>query len=902
MKSIRKNLLVSLVLFMGLGISVAGASYFSPNLLSNHPFLKELVEKFVDYQENNAEDKVYLHLDKKFYEPGEDIWFNAYVRDAQTFKPSEKSGVVYVEFLNPKGSPEGKLTLIAQDGKAAGDFHLPEELKGGLYKIKAYTKWQENTNTFFEREITIQKSVLPNLNMELNFDRKAYGIGEKVDATIDLNTLTNQPLAHHLFNYVVSLDGNVIKKGESKTSDAGRSNLQFKLPKNLETNDGLLNIMFQYKGQTESISRSIPIVLGNIDLQFYPEGGELIEGMICGVGFKGLNEFGKPADIKGNIIDQNDKVVATFDSYHQGMGKFELAPQAGVKYFAKITSPANINKTYELPTTIKKGYTLKMHNQNANNIDLEIVSSEKEELFLVAQSRNQIYYSKDIQAHTGINRVMIPTTDFPIGIVQLTLFDSKKIARAERLVFANQDKKLNIKVKTDKEKYLPREKVDMTLEVTDERGIPMPGNFSLAVVDDKLLTFADDKQGHILSHMLLESDLQGEIVEPNFYFDNENDPKRLKPETNRGEALDHLLMTQGWRKFAWEEVLDGKYAAYATAGERTNIAGAILGAQGQPLSGATVELVGQNKKQITNRKGEFDINDWKLYQSVAIQVSTPDYYPVTTTLQDYNSNLVLKMFKKRVITGVVKNKQNQKLPYMQVVAEGVPAIATDAKGEFTITIPENIKDLTIYGGGYGSEIVSLKENVNQVKVVMEYVSIKTTSAHRNDIPRVANQKAGWGKNKKGVRRNVPVFDVNVEELREEPMPAPAPDPVAVQEEEEIEGVEVEKLVEKKADKEQQLLEDGEVEDEIAGDEWNDLGVDGLAMEDVGIRLPKGRSAFGRGQGVATRYNRVRQFPVINYEKSKVPAVRTDFRKTIYWNPNVVVGKDGKANLTCAGFL
>ena len=101
----------------------------------------------------------------------------------------------------------------------------------------------------------------------------------------------------------------------------------------------------------------------------------------------------------------------------------------------------------------------------------------------------------------------------------------------------------------------------MDLTVTDENGMPMAANLSLAVVDDKLLTFADDKQGHIFSHMLLEADLVGKIEEPNFYFDKEDDATRLKLEVSRTQALDHLLMTQGWRKFNWQEVMEGNYTA-----------------------------------------------------------------------------------------------------------------------------------------------------------------------------------------------------------------------------------------------------------------------------------------------------------------------------------------------------
>ncbi|MBL4650978.1 MAG: hypothetical protein JKY03_14700 [Aureispira sp.] len=157
MKSIQQKLIVSFLVFMGLGIGLASAVYYQPNLLSNHPFLKDLAQKLALYQEQTTEDKVYLQFDKTFYEPGESIWFTAYVRDAQTFEASRKSAVVYVAFLNPKGSVEQELTLIAQEGHAAGTFSLPEDLKGGLYTVKAYTKWQNNTETFLSVKLPSKK-------------------------------------------------------------------------------------------------------------------------------------------------------------------------------------------------------------------------------------------------------------------------------------------------------------------------------------------------------------------------------------------------------------------------------------------------------------------------------------------------------------------------------------------------------------------------------------------------------------------------------------------------------------------------------------------------------------------------------------------------------------------------
>jgi hypothetical protein len=878
MKSIQQKLIASVLVFMVLGIGLASAVYYQPNLLSNHPFLKDLAQKLALYQEQTAEDKVYLQFDKTFYEPGESIWFTAYVRDAQTFEASSKSGVVYVEFLNPKGSMEQELTLIAQQGHAAGTFSLPEDLKGGLYTIKAYTKWQNNTKIFFEREITIQKAVLPNLNMKLNFNRKVYGVGATVEATLDLNTLTKEALAAHPFNYVVNLDGEKVKEGNGTTDDLGRAYLQFKLPQKLSTNDGLLNVLLEYKGQTESISRSIPIVLGNIDLAFYPEGGELIEGMLCGLGFKALNEFGKPADVSGNIVDVSGKTVATFDSYHQGMGKLEFAPQKGQQYFAQITSPANIDKKYPLPVALQEGYALTISEQSLTGINLEVLSSKEEALYVVVQSRQKVQFSKAIEGKVGLNALSIPTQNFPVGITQITLFDKDKIAKAERLVFVNPNKQLNIEVITNKEKYLPREKVNMTVKVSNELGQPVSGNFSLAVVDDKLLTFADDKQGHLLSYMLLESDLKGELVEPNFYFDNEKDATRLKPEVSRKEALDHLMLTQGWRKFTWKEIAAESYQKPSEAGELAKIGGTVLGEDGQPVSGVAIELVGTDKKMVTDKNGNFAINDWKLYESVNLRAESEIYYPVLTAIRDYDNKLSLQVFKKRTITGIVKNKEKEAIVNIIVQVPGLERTRTNDKGEFSLTIPSNIHKLQIFGGGYSTSYVELKENEEAIAVVLDIERIYPTRA-RADFAERGEVRA------LDAPRNEVVFADDMMP----PPPAPPANKVVL-----VNVNDKEIIVEDLVKEVEVVVEDEEIEEELA----EMVEADFEEMLEMEPRKMKKEIDPRRlvPQITTTRYQRVRVFPVVEYGNRPASSIRTDFRSTVYWNPSVSVGADGTANV------
>lgn len=555
-------------------------------------FQKELARKLWAYNQQYAPEKVYLQFDKKFFKPGDAIWFNAFLRDANSLKASKQSDLLYVELIAPNGNVQKKLTLNAKNGVAAGDFQLEKEAPGGMYKIKAYTNWQRNFEAAFERDIQVQASVLPNLRMELDFIRKAYGAGDQVETKLDFKTLENKALSHYDFSATASLDGQQFTTFNGSTDAKGHARISFQLPKVLKTNDGLLNVRIQYNGQTESIARAIPIILNKVDLQFFPEGGDLVAGVDSKIAFKAINEFGKPADVEGAIFNSRNEVVANFKSYHEGMGAFDLNAKKAENYTAKITKPKGITELYKLPESMPNGYALKIIENKKEGLKVQVTSTITEDLTLALRAGGKVVHSTPISIKAdnqqpATNNQQLTTNNIQPGIAQITLFDSKGIPRAERLVFLNPDKKLNVEITTDKEKYQPREKVSMNIKVTDERDMPMPGQFSLAVADDKLLSFADDKQGNILAYLFLESELKGKIEEPNFYFE----PKEKHPDKDQLLALDYLLLTQGWRRFAWEEVLMKQpIANLEFAEERAIIAGQILDIEGKPLSNMKVKL------------------------------------------------------------------------------------------------------------------------------------------------------------------------------------------------------------------------------------------------------------------------------------------------------------------------
>ncbi len=177
------NKKLSLLSVVG-AIGISTLAYVTPNsyyhAAMENDFIKGLKEKLALFNKNAPQDRVYLQLDKPMYEPGDDIWISAYIRDGISMKASDKSDIIHVELVNPKGTVEKVITLIARNGKAAGDFNIDKEALGGMYKIRAYTKWMKNegTDNAFVKDLQVQEVILPNLKMKLDFERKAFGAGD----------------------------------------------------------------------------------------------------------------------------------------------------------------------------------------------------------------------------------------------------------------------------------------------------------------------------------------------------------------------------------------------------------------------------------------------------------------------------------------------------------------------------------------------------------------------------------------------------------------------------------------------------------------------------------------------------------------------------------------------------
>lgn len=512
-----------------IALALAGCSAeAAPSQLQPNPKLDKLATAAAGATQTT---RTYIQTDKPLYQPGETIWFRADLRPTKTFVPDGPPTGITMQLLSPRGAVVATKRLLAQAGVGRNDFALPSEIEGGEYTLNLIGDRGEHDT----KKVIVNTYEAPRVMKKLDMLRKAYGEGDEVSASLELTATGGAPLANHKYTAVATVDDREIARFDGTTDGAGKATVKTKLPLHIARGDGLLSILVEDGGVTESIQRRIPITLATMQLGVFPEGGDLVTGLASRVYVMAKTPLGKPADIEGRIVDDQGHAAGTFKTVHDGMGYFALTPAQGRTYKVEITKPVGITTVATVPTAKATGCVL-----HAPSSRIEVTCTTAKLLGVEATLRESRLTggSFDVKANT-------PTLiDLPLGAVQgpvrVTIYDGESPI-AERLVYQGLGGGLKVSLAPDKKQYAPRDPVAMHVHTTDANGHPVKASVAVAVVDDTVLSFADDKSARILAHMLLEPELGADpIEEPNYYFSD-------KPDA--AAAMDSLLATRGYRRF-----------------------------------------------------------------------------------------------------------------------------------------------------------------------------------------------------------------------------------------------------------------------------------------------------------------------------------------------------------------
>ena len=271
----------------------------------------------------------------------------------------------------------------------------------------------------------------------------------------------------------------------------------------------------------------------------FPEGGNLIYGVNSVVAFKATYGNGLPEDVAGKVLEDG-KQIAEIQCLHDGMGQFSVMPQLGRKYKVVLSD----GRTIPFPKIEDNGLSLKLVRNNQSGIILLVSAPDSaSNSFKIVAKLNGMPCGGAEGTVRGQQFVRLPKTLFPFqGITEITLQNADGQPVAERLVYVNPDACLNITATTNEERYFCRDTGTVRLQVTDSAGRPIQAELAVSIFDKAYLY----QPGHenILSHCYLSEQIRGNIFNPTYYFDTQND--------DRLQALDLLLMTQGWRRYVWD--------------------------------------------------------------------------------------------------------------------------------------------------------------------------------------------------------------------------------------------------------------------------------------------------------------------------------------------------------------
>lgn len=364
-------------------------------------------------------------------------------------------------------------------------------------------------------------------------------------------------------------------------------------------------------------------------VDFFPEGGSLIENVASIIGFKAVDSEGKPIDVKGEVYDSDNELVASFLSPHDGMGKFQMLPISGKNYYAKIKILAGAELRVALPKVTTNGYLISFRAFKGRNIisintnEATLAQNPNAALTVVCNAKG-ISYLESTQTLTATTLSFeLPRDKAPEGISQITLFDSNNKPQSERLVYVEKDPDLDVQLVADKANYKPNEKATINVSSKSKLGVAKSASFSMSVTDMNGVIEDKEYGTTISSYFLMESDIRGKVYNPGYYFDVAN-VKRL-------DHLDDLLLTQGWRDFLWKTMPKVNDTKNYIAEKGINISGKVKQLFGDKTKeNYTIGLVLLNLKHINTFKtttdsiGKFKFENLKFSEKMQMTVSSKD--------------------------------------------------------------------------------------------------------------------------------------------------------------------------------------------------------------------------------------------------------------------------------------
>ena len=279
-----------------------------------------------------------------------------------------------------------------------------------------------------------------------------------------------------------------------------------------------------------------------LEVIFLPEGGTFVSGLSQRIGFNATDLRGEPVYIKGLLKNKTGTILDTLESGLYGPGQFLCVPEHGM--YLELINKEEKGKVWPLPDPLNKGICISVKPVDNRSFVVEIQSTDYDgDSITVAGTMNATsIFSQELLLDKK-QRVVVRTDQLLPGLAQITLFDKKLRPLAERMFYINADKRLKFNIRTEKDVYEPGTETNLSVSVTDGKGNPVEGNFSISVID----SMSGHDEGIFIPG-----------IEYTYNYNNrfsKNLPSKVLVkglENLDKDDLDLILMVYGWTKYNWD--------------------------------------------------------------------------------------------------------------------------------------------------------------------------------------------------------------------------------------------------------------------------------------------------------------------------------------------------------------
>lgn len=298
----------------------------------------------------------------------------------------------------------------------------------------------------------------------------------------------------------------------------------------------------------------------NWSVKAFPEGGTFINGMPTKFAVRVSSDTFLPESWTGKIIDTQNPTAAitTFTSFDKNVASFKITPSLGKKYQAIIQDNTGKKQTIDLPQVASSGLNLEVSSSKEGiKYSLKGVNLKQQlqNYKIIGTINNHLAYKANIAQLTNEASSLIPTkiSNGSNGILQLAIFDEQDNLVAQRLCFIKPN---NLKVEKaeiigQNLKQTPRSfnSIDLSPESYFK-------NYTVVVSEDDGNKNLEEE--NILSSLWLTGDFTTKIDTPAQYFSK----------NANSEALDALLISENWKRFDWNSLLNGSVPTIKTSSQK----------------------------------------------------------------------------------------------------------------------------------------------------------------------------------------------------------------------------------------------------------------------------------------------------------------------------------------------